>query len=148
LPTLTDLYATILHPQIEIKTADSRAVLPINVPLKMAVKQWANVGSLVHALHTQNYELFGESLTDYLVEPHRSKLIPDYDLVKNIALEAGALGCGISGSGPSIFTFSKNSKIADNMSSMMNNIYSKNGIPFHIYISKINAEGIKIIDLK
>jgi homoserine kinase len=145
LPTLTDLYTTIIHPQIEIKTADSRAVLPINVPLKMAVKQWANVGALVHALHTHDYELFAESLTDHIVEPYRSKLIPDYDLIKKSVLKIGALGCGISGSGPSIFTFSKNSNIADKVRSTMNDIYSKNKIPFHIYISKINTEGIKVI---
>jgi homoserine kinase len=145
LPTLTDLYATILHPQIEIKTADSRAVLPINVPLKMAAKQWANVGSLVHALHSNDYQLFADSLTDHIVEPHRSKLIPDYNLVKENVIKAGALGCGISGSGPSIFTFSENSKVADNVLTVMNNIYSKNGVPFHIYISKINTVGIKVL---
>ena len=148
LPTLKGLYATIIHPQIEIKTADSRAVLPENVPLDLAAKQWANVGSLVHSLHTNDHQLFAESLTDYLVEPHRSKLIPDYDLVKESALKAGALGCGISGSGPSIFTFSKNIDIADKVRSTLDNVYKKNKIPFHIYISKINSVGIKIMNLK
>ncbi len=148
LPSLEGLYATILHPQIEIKTADSRAVLPTEVPLDLAVKQWANVGSLVHALHIQDHELFSESLTDYLVEPHRSKLIPDFDLVKKSALNSGALGCGISGSGPSIFTFNKNSKISDIVKDAISKVYNKNTIPFHIYISKINPEGIKIISSK
>jgi len=148
LPTLKDLYATILHPQIEIKTADSRAVLPAKVPLELAAKQWANVGSLVHALHTNNYDLFADSLKDYLVEPHRSKLIPDYKLVKENALKSGALGCGISGSGPSIFTFSKTIEIADKVSNTINNVYEKNKIPFHIYTSKINKQGIRIISSK
>jgi len=145
LPTLDKLYATIIHPQIEIKTADSRAILPQNIPLNDAVKQWANVGSLVHALHTNDYFLFSESLTDYIVEPYRSKLIPDFDKVKKRALEIGALGCGISGSGPSIFAFSKDIQVAENVSNAMSKVYKKNDISFHVYISKINTEGIKII---
>lgn len=148
LPSLDDLYTTILHPQIEIKTEDSRAILPKNVALKEAVKQWANVGALVHALHTNDYNLFSESLTDFIVEPHRSKLIYDFDKVKESALKAGALGCGISGSGPSIFTFSKNIQIAESVASSINDIYLKNNIPFKIYISKISTQGIKIINTK
>lgn len=145
LPSLDGLYTTIIHPQIEIKTADARAILPETVSLTDAVKQWANVGSLVHALHSNDHALFADSLTDYIVEPHRSKLIKDFDLVKESALNAGALGCGISGSGPSIFTFSKNVQIAENVRDSIYNIYSKNNIPFHIYVSKINNKGIKII---
>lgn len=146
LPTIDALYATIIHPQIEIKTADARAVLPDKISLDKAVRQWANVGSLIHALHTNDLNLFADSLTDYVVEPYRSKLIPDFDLVKASALKAGALGCGISGSGPSIFAFSKNRQDAENVSVNIHNVYSKNNIPFHIYISKINTEGVKILN--
>ena len=145
LPTLKGLYATIIHPQIEIKTSDSRAILPKSIGLNDAIKQWANVGSLVHALHTNDYDLFAESLTDHIIEPYRSKLIPDFDKVKINALKAGALGCGISGSGPSIFTFSKDKQTSEYVSNTINKVYSKNAIPFHIYISKINKEGIKIL---
>ena len=148
LPTLQGLYATIIHPQIEIKTSDSRAILPKSIGLNDAVKQWANVGSLVHALHTNDYNLFAESLTDHIVEPHRSKLIPDFDNVKINALKAGALGCGISGSGPSIFTFSKDKQTSEYVSNTIRKVYSKNDIPFHIYISKINRDGIKILNKK
>lgn len=145
LPSLKGLYATIIHPQIEIKTEDSRSILPSKVELSIAVKQWANLGSLIHALHTNDYLLFSESLTDYIVEPHRSKLIPDFKKVKENAIKAGALGCGISGSGPSIFTFSKNAQIAENVANTMNKVYIENGIPYQTYISKINNEGIKIL---
>jgi len=145
LPSLKGLYATIIHPQIEIKTEDSRSILPSKVELSIAVKQWANLGSLIHALHTNDYLLFSESLTDYIVEPHRSKLIPDFKKVKENAIKAGALGCGISGSGPSIFTFSKNAQIAENVANTMNKVYVENGIPYQTYISTINNEGIKIL---
>ena len=148
LPTLKDLYATIVHPQIEIKTSDSRAVLPNKILLEDGVKQWANVGAFVHALHTNNYDLLSDSLTDYIVEPYRSKLIPEFDKIKKTALKEGALGCGISGSGPSIFTFSKGIQIANNVSDKLSSIYHNTHIESHHYVSKINTQGIKILSIK
>jgi homoserine kinase len=145
LPVMDDLYTTILHPQIEIKTAESRNILPEKVLLKDAVKQWANVGSLVHSLHTGDYKLFGDSLHDIIVEPYRSKLIPHFNEVVKTAINAGALGAGISGSGPSIFTFSKGKQTAEYVKDRMNILYKKTNIHYHIYISKINKEGIRII---
>jgi homoserine kinase len=79
LPSPDALHAVIVHPQIEIKTADSRAVLPKNIPLSDAISQWSNVGSLVHALHTSDYNLIGKSLKDVVIEPYRSKLIPKFN---------------------------------------------------------------------
>ena len=145
LPTPKDLYATMIHPQIEVKTSEARAILPKEVPLKNAIIQWANVGSLVHALHTNDYELIKRSLQDVIVEPFRSKLIPHYSEVKLAALNAGAIGCGISGSGPSIFTLSKGIETAKNVETDINKIYKDTGIEFYTFISKINVEGIKII---
>lgn len=145
LPSIKGLYATIIHPQIEIKTSLSRGILPQTVSLENAVKQWANVGSLVHALHTNDHHLFADSLKDYIVEPHRSKLIPKFDEVIKSAINAGALGGGISGSGPSIFTFSKNRETAENVSLAINKIYKKTAIPYHVYTSKINETGVKIV---
>lgn len=145
IPSPTDLYAIIIHPQIEIKTSESRAVLPKEVALNDAITQWANVGSLVHALHTSNYNLLKDSLHDVIVEPHRSKLIPHYNDVKKASLQAGALGCGISGSGPSIFSLSKGLKTANKIKEAINNVYGNTGIEFDIHVSKINTEGVKIV---
>lgn len=145
LPTPSDLYATIIHPQIEVKTAEARAILPKKVDLQHAIHQWANVGSLVHALHTNNYDLLSQSLKDKIVEPYRSKLIPYFDDVKSVATKAGGLGTGISGSGPSIFTLSKGEQIAKNVEKAIQNVYSETDISFNIYVCKINTEGIKII---
>ena len=146
LPVISGLWATVIHPQIEIKTSESRAILPEKVALNDAIRQWANVGTLVHALHQNDPELFGLSLKDHIVEPHRSKLIPLFDEVRDAALELGALGCGISGSGPSIFTFSKNIKVAEKVKDKFQSIYSKTSIPFQVYTSRINEEGIKILN--
>lgn len=145
IPTPSDLYATIIHPQIEIKTSEARAILPKNVPLNDAITQWANFGSLIHALHTSDYELIKSSLSDVIVEPYRSKLIPHYDEVKKAAIEAGALGAGISGSGPSIFSLSKSIETAKNVKDAMYKVYSKTNIDFDIHVSKINTEGVKIL---
>ncbi|WP_298758023.1 homoserine kinase [uncultured Psychroserpens sp.] len=145
LPTPKNLFAVIIHPQIEIKTAEARAILPKEIPLKDAITQWSNVGSLVHALHTNDYELLSNSLKDVVVEPHRSRLIPHFDLVREHALKHKALGCGISGSGPSIFSLCHGNETAQNVAKAIQNIYSKTKIPFEIYISEINTEGIKIL---
>ena len=145
LPTPTELYATIIHPKIEIKTSESRAILPKQIDLSSAVKQWANVGSLVSALYTSDYDLIADSLTDYIIEPCRSKLIPHFEDVRNSSLNAGALGCGISGSGPSIFSLSKGLETANKVAKEITKIYSETGIEFDIYVSKINTEGVKTI---
>jgi len=145
IPSPDNLYATIIHPQIEIKTANSRAILPKEVKLQEAIVQWANFGSLIHSLHTNNYQLMKRSLHDAIIEPHRSKLIPFYKEVKQAALNAGALGTNISGSGPSIFSLCKGIEIATMVSDAIKKVYLSTGIKFDIHISKINIEGIKVL---
>lgn len=145
LPTPQELYATLIHPQIEIKTVDSRAILPHDIPLKQAIVQWSNVGSLVHALHTSDYSLISSALQDVVVEPHRKKLIPNFDNLKTEVIKAGALGCGISGSGPSIFALSKGKETALKVEKAMRKSYSTTEIPFYTFVSKINTRGIKIL---
>ncbi|WP_159023167.1 homoserine kinase [Formosa sp. L2A11] len=145
IPTPNNLYATIIHPQIEIKTSEARAILPKEVPLKDAISQWANVGSLIHGLHTSNYGLIERSLHDAIVEPHRSKLIPLYQDVKAAAKAAGALGCGISGSGPSIFSLCEGIDSAKKVEQAIRKVYAESDIEFDTYVSKINAEGMKIL---
>ena len=145
IPSPDNLYVTIIHPQIEIKTAISRAILPKNVPLKNAIIQWANVGSFIHSLHTSDYPLMQRSLHDVIIEPHRSKLIPHYNEVKQQTLNVGALGTNISGSGPSIFSLCEGIENANKVRDVMRNIYSNTGIEFDVHVSKINTQGVKIL---
>ena len=145
IPSPDNLYVTIIHPQIEIKTAISRAILPKNVPLEDAINQWANVGSFIHSLHTSDYPLMQRSLHDVIIEPHRSKLIPHYNEVKQQTLKVGALGTNISGSGPSIFSLCKGIENANKVRGVMTNIYSNTGIEFDVHVSKINTQGVKIL---
>jgi len=144
IPTPSNLYVTVIHPQIEIKTSEARAILPKEVELKKAITQWANVGSLVHALHTNDYQLIKRSLEDVIVEPHRSKLIPFFNDVK-LAANTHALGTGISGSGPSIFALTEGIENAKKVEQAIRNVYSKTDIAFETYVSKINVQGMKIL---
>lgn len=143
--TPSELYATVIHPQIEVKTSDAREILKGSVPLKTAIKQWGNVGALVSGLYTEDYPLIGRSLQDHIVEPIRSILIPAFDAVKEASIQAGALGAGISGSGPSIYALSKGKATAENVAEAMKEVYEKVGIDYDVHISKINTKGIKII---
>jgi homoserine kinase len=141
----SELYATVVHPQIELKTSDARSVLKQTVSLKSAITQWGNVGGLVAGLYTQDYELIGRSLHDEIIEPVRSMLIPGFDLIKQTAYENGALGSGISGSGPSIFALSKGKENADKIAKAMSAVYEEMNLPYEIHVSKVNDEGMKII---
>jgi len=143
--TPNELYATVIHPQIEVKTSDAREILKTTVPLQQAIKQWGNVGGLISGLYTEDYNLIGRSLEDHIIEPIRSILIPAFDAVKQNAMKAGALGCGISGSGPSIFALSKGEITALKVAEAMKVVYQKVRIDYDVHVSKVNKKGIKII---
>ncbi|WP_438945153.1 homoserine kinase [Sediminibacterium sp.] len=137
-----DLYVTIVHPQIEVKTSDARSILKQQVQLEDAIKQWGNIAGLVAGLEQGDYDLIGRSLEDFLIEPTRSILIPAFDSVKKISKELGALGGGISGSGPSIFMLSTNESTAKSVELAMQQIYDKIGLGYHTYLTRINTRGI------
>ncbi|HET8735216.1 MAG TPA: homoserine kinase [Pricia sp.] len=143
IPSPPQLWTTVIHPQIEIRTSDSRKILKTNITLADGIKQWGNVGGLVAGLYTGDYDLIGRSLIDHIVEPIRSILIPGFEKVKSSAIEAGALGCGISGSGPSIFAFSKGEETARKVAQAMKKIYRKIGIDYDVHVSKINVDGVR-----
>ncbi len=146
LPVPSELYAAVIHPQIEIKTKDARDVLNTHVSLKDATTQWANVGGLISGLYSNNYELISNSLQDVIVEPLRKQLIPHFDAVKEAAIADGALGAGISGSGPTIFALCKGLATAKKVAQAMHEVYQNTAIDFEIHVSKINTKGIKILN--
>ncbi len=146
LPVPKELMVSIIHPQIEIRTEDARNVLNPNIPIADSVMQSANLAGLISALYTNDYQLLSRSLVDVIAEPYRKKLIPLFDEVKNASLEAGGLGVGISGSGPSIYALSKGKNNANKVAEAMRIVYQKSKIDFNIYTSAINNEGITILD--
>ena len=140
------LFAVIVHPQIEVRTADARAILKQKIFLKDAIKQWGNIAGLVAGLVNKDYDLIGRSLEDYIIEPVRSILIPGFDELKKLCKDAGALGGGISGSGPSVFMLCKDETTAIIVEKIMQDLYFKLGIDHHTYLTTINNDGIIVTE--
>ena len=145
LPNPSQLVATIIHPKIELKTLHSRAILKATIPLDKAIEQWGNLGGLISALYTDDYELLSRSLEDKIIEPYRAMLIPKFEETRQAALNAGALGSGISGSGPSIFALSKGKETAEKVGAAMESIYKSMNLDYQLYLSEINTKGIKVL---
>jgi len=140
------MYVAIVHPQIEVKTSDAREILRKEVLLKDAIKQWGNIAGLVTGFMQSDYGLISRSLEDVIIEPVRSILIPGFDEVKKNCAQAGALGGGIAGSGPSIFMLCKEENIARDVELIMRGIYDSIGLAHHTYVTTINNEGISICE--
>lgn len=141
-----DLFVAAVHPQVEVKTSDSRQILKKNITLKSAVEQWGNIAGLVAGIQKNDFALIGRSLNDVIIEPVRSILIPRFDEIKSKSLQIGALGGGISGSGPSIFMLSEKKETAEKIAEMMKAMYTEIHIENFVYVSKINPVGIEIIE--
>ncbi|HLT72151.1 MAG TPA: homoserine kinase [Cyclobacteriaceae bacterium] len=148
IPTPDELYCTLVHPQLELNTEDSRNVLKASIPLRDAVRQWGNIAGLVTGLMKPDYDLIGRSLHDYIAEPLRSVLIPGFDRIKKMAVQAGALGAGISGSGPTIFALSVSATIASKVGTVIREEFEGFRVDSEVYVSKINLNGARIEELK
>ncbi len=140
-----DLFVAAVHPQVEVKTSDSRQILKKSITLKSAVEQWGNIAGLVAGIQKNDLPLIGRSLKDVIIEPVRSILIPKFDEIKMKSLQLGALGGGISGSGPSIFMLAEKKETAEKIADLMKTVYDEIEIESYTYVSKINPAGIKII---
>ena len=139
------LFATVIHPQIEIKTSEARAILPQQVPLADAIRNWSNLGALVAALAKGDHGLISRSMEDTIIEPVRKSLIPKFDEVKAASLAAGALGGGISGSGPSVFMLSETEATAEKVESAMRYVYNPTGIAYNTHVSRIHPDGVRFV---
>jgi homoserine kinase len=143
-----DFYVTVVHPQIEVRTSDARQILRKEVLLKDAIKQWGNIAGLVAGFFKNDLQLIGRSLEDVIIEPVRSMLIPGFDEVKAKSKMAGALGGGISGSGPSIFMLSADEQTAKAVEMEMIKVYQTIGIDHHTYVTTLNKDGVKVVSEK
>ncbi len=146
LPT-PNLFLTIVHPQIEIKTADARKILPTEITLKVATKQWGNIASLVAGICNNDIDLIGNSLEDVIIEPIRSKLIPAFNEIKKASMMEGSIGGGICGSGPSIFMLSKDEATAKKIEIAMQNIYNNLSIEYITYVTSITKNGVSVQEI-
>ncbi|MCX7874537.1 MAG: homoserine kinase [Melioribacteraceae bacterium] len=140
-----NLFCTILHPQFAIKTSEARKLIKKNYSLQELLTQTSNAASLVNALLKSDFGLLKRSLNDVVAEPARAKLIPGFYEIKNSAIENGALGCSISGSGPSIFAFSKSIDEAIEIGNVMKIVSSKFTKKNIVYVSSVNNSGPEVI---
>jgi homoserine kinase len=145
IPTPEKLFCTIIHPQIEIRTEDARKILKKEISFKDAITQWGNIAGLIAGLMKPDYGLIRRSMQDVIIEPIRSILIPGFQEVKDAAINAGALGCSISGSGPSIFALSTSPQIAEMVGQAMQGVVKSLKVESEVYISRVNQDGPKIL---
>lgn len=145
LPIPPGLYAVVVHPACTVETAAARRVLPDTISLHDAVRQWAQVGALVAALHQRDFPLLGRALEDRLIEPHRSQFIPGYATVKKAALNAGAIGCAIAGSGPSMFAFATDPPTAQRCGTAMQQAFAAVKVQSALWIGPMSAQGARVI---
>ncbi len=140
-----ELFCSVIHPHMEISTKESRRLLPEQIPLSSAIRQWGNTAALVAGLLKGDFDLIGRSLEDVVAEPLRSRLIPGFAPMKQAALDAGALGCSISGSGPSLFALSDSRDKADRISKAMQIALNEHGLGSDLYVSAVNTRGPRVI---
>lgn len=138
------LWTAVIHPQIEIKTAEARALLPKDIPLRSAVKAWSNLGAFIAAIDSGDTKLMARSMVDEIIEPVRGRLIPKFEEIRAASLAAGALGGGISGSGPSMFMLCESRGSAVEVEAAMRKVYETTGIEFHTYVSPIGPNGVRV----
>ncbi len=145
IPAPPRLWCSLVCPALEIRTEEARRILSATVPLQTAVAQWGNVAGLITGLLQQDYALIGRSLQDHVIEPQRAALIPGFRRVKQAALDAGALGCGISGSGPSLFALSDSQATARRIVRAMEGAFQEQEIESRGYVSRINPHGSRVL---
>jgi homoserine kinase len=145
LPVPPGLSCAITHPHTEVRTEDARAILKKEIRLAVAVRQWGNLAALVAALYNGDLQLLGRSLQDVVAEPARSLLIPGFPAVKQAALSAGALGCSISGSGPSVFALCDSEQTAAEAGRRMKAAFKDAGLGSDVYVSAVNTQGPRVV---
>lgn len=146
LPIPEGLSVALLHPHVEMRTREGRAAIGDTVSLKNAVFQWGSTAAFVHALHTKDWDLLADALKDRIAEPHRSGSIPAFDSVRSAALKAGALACGISGAGPSVFSLCRTPESARHVGqAMLSSFTAEASPPARLFLSPVAERGARVI---
>ena len=140
------LVTAVFHPHLSISTKNTRLILRKSVQMAQAVKQWGNVGGLIAGLYTEDFDLISRSMEDHIVEPARSILIPGFDEMKELALEAGALGFSISGAGPSVFALCRSEEVAREIQKGIVKVLDTYNLSVDTYVSPINLRGSYLIE--
>ncbi|MDG1356633.1 MAG: homoserine kinase [Akkermansiaceae bacterium] len=146
LPVPENLWAAVVHPDIEILTKVAREILPTNIPMVNATQQIGNLGGLICGLIQEDYAMIGRSIHDVIAEPRRQKLVPEFYNAKRAAMSNGALGFSISGAGPSVFALCEGEETAQRAGKAISEVFSRIDLENQCYVSPINKEGVHVID--
>ena len=146
LPVPAGLTAVVVHPDLEIETAMARQLIGDTVSLKDAIQQWANLGALIDGLHRGDFDLISRSLEDRIAEPRRAALVPGLAVIKQAAVDAGALGCSLSGSGPSLFALCRSAMDAERVARAMTDaVRAEIGGEMQTYVSSVAPHGARVV---
>ncbi len=145
IPYPSDLWCAVVHPSLEIRTRESRKLIPDQVPLKVALQQCGNLAGLVAGLTTSDYGLISRSITDVFAEPYRTGQLPDFEALRRSAIDTGSLGTGLSGSGPSVFSLCRGGDMAASVGRVMKQHFTERNIEAAVYVSRISQAGCRII---
>ena len=140
-----NLYVSLVYPHVDIPTGEARKIISQRVALRDAVTQWGNVAGLVTGFITEDLDLIERSMKDVIFEPVRSVLIHYFYYIREIALENGAIGFGISGSGPTVFSICKDEQTARKVTEKVREYLRNEKVESNGYISPINPDGVKVI---
>ncbi|MEL6869032.1 MAG: homoserine kinase [Pseudomonadota bacterium] len=143
LPVPDGVRSVIVHPHLRVNTSAARAVLGDSLPVGLAVQQTGLLANFIHACHTGDIALLGESLADVIIEPQRASLVSGFTEVKAAAQRSGALGCSLSGSGPSVFSLARSAD-AQQVASAMQSAFAAHGIQSDAWVSSMHAPGATI----
>jgi homoserine kinase len=146
LPVPKELWVVVVRPNQRVRTADARAVLPADIPRAVALYQAAQVGAMVAALATSDYNLLGRAIDDRIAEPARAGLLPGFREAKAAALRAGALGCSISGSGPSVFALVRGREVGLSVGQAMEKAYESSGLSSETRVVQVDPKGARLMD--
>jgi homoserine kinase len=140
-----ELCCVLVHPHLEVKTEDSRRILRNSVTIRDAVSQSANAAGLMIGLMNSDFDLIGKCLKDAIAEPVRSVFIPGFDQLKQVAKDAGALGAGISGSGPTVFALCHDVNVANRVGEKIVHHFSLSHLKSDLIVSPVNSVGARVI---
>jgi homoserine kinase len=144
LPWLEDLRVVVAHPGLELPTAEGRRLLPASLSLSLAITFSRNAASLVHALHVGDRTALSRSLWDPVAEPHRAHLVPGFASARGAALAAGALSCGLSGSGPSLFAVVEPA-CAEAVAAALRSALAVGGQEVRTWICMLDDQGARLV---
>ena len=145
IPYPDDLWCAVIHPHLEIRTRESRKLIPGEVPIGTALRQAGNLAGLVAGLITGDYPLIRRSVVDSLAEPYRTGQLPEFDELRKKALDAGSVGTGLSGSGPSVFSLCRGEDMATAVGKVMEAHFTEHGIGSNLYLSRISQAGCRVL---